>query len=175
MFGNLSFLNRKVSEDQLAPIHKPVGGIDTLRITATINDEMWREILRRKQFTHTNIIQVPGLGSFTTRMSPLKKYIYTSIRQLRRLRVRMQKLKEANPDIDPKTSMTFLMHDDLVKKVKAAWGQLEELRKIIILRTIVWNAKLRLRGQEDKIKVDYKPSDYLFIQEYIKDKKTRIV
>lgn len=175
MFGNLSFLNRKVSEDQLAPIHKPIGGIDTLRITSTINDEMWREILRRKQFSNNNIIQVPGLGSFMTRMSPLKKYVYTSIRQLRRLRIRMQKLKENNPTLDESQSMTFLMHKDLEGKVRAAWSQLEEMRKIIILRTIVWNAKLRLKGQEDRIKVDYKPSDYNFIRQYIKDKKTVIV
>ena len=50
-------------------------------------------------------------------------------------------------------------------------SRLENIRKMIIIRTIKWNCKQRDNGTPDRIKIHYKAEEYAFIEEYIKTKK----
>lgn len=171
MFGNFSFLNRIIATNPDCPIKEDIGDKTQLKIIEVIVDEYWREIVRMKQFSHSLAFNVPNLGVFKIRMSPLKKYVYLSIKQLRRLRKRIENQKLTNPNFDPENSLTVKIHDDLEIKVKAAWAQLNSLREIIILRTIRSNHKKRMYGNEDQIKVTYENYDWKFIDKYIKDNK----
>lgn len=171
MFGNFSFLNRIIASDSDCPIPDSIGKKERLKIIEVIVDEYWREIVRMKQFSHDVSFNVPNLGVFKIKMSPLKKYIYLSIKQLRRLRKRIEAQKQANPNFDPNNSITQKIHDDLVIKVKAAWAQLNSLREIIILRTIRSNYHKRIHGRENEIKILYENYDWKFIDLYIKSKK----
>lgn len=169
MLGDFNILNRMASVHKDNPIKKPIGNKDVLKILQVINDEQWRETLRLKQFTNFNAINMPNLGAFKTKMSPLKKYIYLSIKQLRRLRKRIEKAKAENPNFDPNNSMTQKIHNDLVIKVKAAWAQLNNHREIIIMRTLRANEIKRKNNKESEIKVLYENFDWKFIKKYFKD------
>jgi hypothetical protein len=169
MLGDFNILNRIASLHKDNPIKQSIGDKEVLKIMQVINDEQWRETLRLKQFTNFNAINMPGLGAFKTKMSPLKKYIYLSIKQLRRLRKRIEKVKAENPNFDPNNSMTQKIHDDLVIKVRAAWAQLNNHREIIIMRTLRANAIKRKNNKESEIKVLYENFDWKFINKYLKD------
>ena len=169
MLGDFNILNRMSSLHKDNPIKQSIGDKEILKIMQVINDEQWRETLRLKQFTNFNAINMPGLGAFKTKMSPLKKYVYLSIKQLRRLRKRIEKAKVENPSFDPENSMTQKIHNDLVIKVKAAWLQLNNHREIIIMRTLRANHIKRENNKESEIKVLYENFDWKFITKYLKD------
>lgn len=172
MFGNISFINRLASEREDHPLPKIFKGLSRHKIITVCTSEMWKEVIRQKQFSDNNNLSIPGLGSFYIDMSKLKKYIYTSVRRLRKLRIRVEELSQ-QPNFDPENSMQVLKERDLVLKVKASWSQLENIRKMIILRTIKWNCKQREKGTPENIKVHYKAEEYAFIEEYIKTGKIK--
>ena len=162
MFGNISFINRLASEREDNPLPKTLGGLSRHKIITVCTSEMWKEVIRQKQFSHNNNIIIPGLGGFAVDMSKLKKYIYTSVRRLRKLRIRIKELSK-QPNFDPENSMQVLKERDLVLKVKASWAQLEIIRKLIILRTIRWNCKQIQKGNEQAIRVHYKAEELSLI------------
>lgn len=169
MLGDFNILNRMASVHKDNPVKKSIGNKNILKILQVINDEQWRETLRLKQFTNFNAINMPGLGAFNTKMSPLKKYIYLSVKQLRRLRKRIEKAKVENSNFDAENSITQKIHDDLVIKVKAAWSQLNNHREIIIMRTLRSNYIKRKNNKESEIKVLYENFNWKFIKKYLKD------
>jgi hypothetical protein len=172
MFGNIAFINRLASEREDNPLPKTLLGLSRHKIITVCTSEMWKEVIRQKQFSSNNNLSIPGLGSFYVDMSKLKKYIYSSVRRLRKLRARIEELSK-NPNFDKENSMQVLKEKDLVIKVKASWSQLENIRKMIIIRTIKWNCKQRDNGNPQNIKVYYKAEEYAFIEEYIKTGKIK--
>ena len=172
MFGSFSYLDRHVARHKDCPLKDHFEEKELLWIVKVINDEQWKEVLRMKNYLPTTTVTLPRLGSFYTSMSPLKKYIRFSLITLRRLREKLE-VKRGKEGFDPNNSFLQAVHDDLELKTRMAWKQLDEMRKIIILRTIKSNYRKRMRGQEDTIKYTYENIDFKFVHEFLEKRNRR--
>jgi len=139
MFLNQGLANRIIAEKSDIEV-QAVGDNTLLRTIEVLFDEQWKELGRQYQFSPTPSISIPGFGRFIISNSPLRKYIRTSIRKLRKLRARIERLKE-DPNFDPENSMTVMIERDLTQKVKVAWTQLEGIRRIWIRKNKIWEDK----------------------------------
>ncbi len=171
MFGNIQDLIFRVDKLGDSPIQYNIGEKSPNDLHKAIYTEFWKEVIKRKQISPYTTLNLPKLGVFDIHMSHLKKFIFTSIRKLRRMRIKMKEALEANPSLVKEELKLFITHDLLVEKVRIAWQQLELKRKVIIIRTIAWNQKLRDRGEEERIIANYKPSDYSFVEYFAEHKK----
>lgn len=151
MFGNQKIINIILSEDPNNPIQK-VGDNDIKRIVEVLFDEQWKELGRQYQFCEEDKITVPNFGSFTVRNSQLRKYIWDSVRYLRKLRKRIERLSKQK-DFNPEQSMTVLIERDLVLKLRAAWKQLDKLRYNWRDRAEQWEIKKSIKAQKSN-KID---------------------
>jgi regulator of replication initiation timing len=140
MFGNQAILNRILSEKPDSPIY-PEGDVSVLRIIEVMFDEQWKELGRQYQFCEETVITVPHLGKWEVRNSQLRKYIRENIKQIRKLRNRLKKLIEENPDYDVNNSMTVMLEQDLVLKTRVAWKQLDNIRHTWIKKDKIWKER----------------------------------
>ena len=125
MRGTQGIINRLlIDKNELSPI----GDNTLLRTIEVIFDEQWKELARQYQFQELPVITIPNFGRFEVRNSKLRKYIRDSVKKIRKLRKRLARLKEENKDYDEASSMTSLMIEDLILKVRASWKQLEAVR-----------------------------------------------
>ena len=170
MFGNILDLIYKVVKECDSPIGKDIGEKTPTQLHTAIYTEFWKEVIKRKQFSPYTTIELPKLGVFDISMSPLKKFLHSSIIELRKMKPRVKRLKQQK-NIVVEEHKLYLAYTDLQNKVRIAWQQLEILRKVIIIRTIAWNQKLREKGESHRIIIDYKPTDYTFVEYFIEHKK----
>lgn len=170
MFGNIPDLIYKVTKDGDSPIIKNIGEKTPTVIHTAIYTEFWKEVIKRKQMSPATGIEIPKLGVFDVAMSPLKKYIRHCIKKLRKYKVVLKQLEEQGYT-NIENSRIYMANALLQEKLRIAWKQIEIKRKVIIIRTIAWNQKLRERGEEHRILIDYKPTQYSFVEYFVKYKK----
>ncbi len=167
MRGEASVLNKIIVEHHDNHIKEDIGGVSKARITEVINAEFWKEFKRRIDFSEEPSLYVDGLGTFFTKYSYLKGHIRSVIRQLRRLRKRIEKLKAEKKSFNPDNSMTVAIEKQLVFKLRAAWRQLDKMRMNMILRIIIWNKKQIKLGTPERIKRHYEKFNWSFDKELL--------
>ena len=130
MFGTQGLVNRIILERKDNPISS-IGDITKLKIIEVMFDEQWKELNRKFQFAEECAITVPHFGRFAVNNSKLRKYIRNGIKQLRKLRKRIEILK-TKKDFNPENSMSVVLERDLTLKIRASWKQLDNLRMLWI-------------------------------------------
>lgn len=136
---------------------RDIGDKTAIKIIDVIQDEFWREWKRLMVYSDAQVIEIKYLGQFKVDNRPLRGHIRTLLRQIRKMRL--------HPEFGTKEEgMSYVMYTNKMRELKSCWSQLEEIRKIWIARTIVYNRKLRERGTPEKIKWDYEKNDYKFLK-----------
>ena len=170
MIGEILVINKFLSESDKNPIKKNIGKHDPRHIISVINDEYWKEFVRKLEFCPTSTIVADNLGIWTIRYSPFKKYIRDIIKQLRDKRAYLEKLRE-NLNFDESNSVIASQIRDLKLKLQVALKQLEEQRKIYILRYLLYTYKNKVKNSDFKPKYDYTWFPYSFKKELLNNSK----
>lgn len=164
MIGEIQIINRFLAESENNPIKKDIGRHDYKHIISVINDEYWKEFVRKLEYCPSSSISVEKIGNWTIQYSPFKKYIRDLIKLLRNKQEFLKKLSE-NKEFDEEQSRTAMYVKDLRLKLSVAWKQLEEQRKIYILRYLLYTYKKQLKDPTFKPKYDYTWFPYSFKKE----------
>lgn len=164
MIGEIQLINRFLAESENCPIKDKIGKYDPKHIISVTNDEYWKEFVRKLEYAPHSSIRVERLGSWSIQYSPFKKYIRDLIRTLRDKRAFLKKLSE-NANFDEEQSRTASYIKDLKLKISVAWKQLEEQRKIYILRYLLYTYRKQLKDPTFKPKYDYTWFPYSFKHE----------
>lgn len=161
MRGEQFIINALVLKHPENPIKEEIMEKSPEKIIEVIQDEYWKEWKRKLTYSEFSSINAVYLGSFTTDLWELKSYIGGLIKQIRILDARIAKFKE-NPMYDEKNSMSYYLREDCYKKLRITLKQLDERRKIMILRYLKWAKKKKEVGEEWKIKRNYEWFDFSF-------------
>lgn len=162
MKGDIDIVNKMVANSDKCPVKDDIGKHDVLHIISVINDEFFKEFKRKLDYSHCSSIKMEHLGNFTVMYSPLKGHIHQLIILLRKLRALMKKNVETKPNYKMEESEMFIYSKEVELKLKAAWAQLEEQRKIYILKYLLFTNKKRLKNPDFKPNKNYTWFDYSF-------------
>jgi len=162
MRGEQFIINSLVLKNLQNPIKKDIGKHTPLSIIEVIQEEYWKELALKMQFGNTLSISVKHLGVYIPNLSKLKGYLRRGLRLLKKLRIKIKKAIETNGPIFD-TAALMKLEQELTLKMKAAWKQVDEIRQLIIIRTIRSNNKKRKLGLEQDIKVNYEWFPFSFV------------
>jgi len=140
MRGEISVINNVVSKREDNPIKSSIGKHDPAHIIAVINDEYWKHFRYKMNFSPNSCLILDNLGTFTLQYSRFKYYIRQLIKQLRKSKNNLERLK-LDPKFDINNSETYVIYISIKAKLQASWQQLEEMRKLHILRYLLYTYK----------------------------------
>lgn len=157
MIGNSSLINHKVKDNPECPIKDSIGDKTPLKIIDVIQDEYWREVRRLMLYAPNQLIELKYLGKFVAKNRNIRAHLRRLIRILRKLK--------AHPSFNSVDGRLMVQYKNKIEEFRASWQQLEELRKVLICRTLKYNKVYRDSGRAEKIKVNYHEEDYKFLKE----------
>lgn len=161
MRGEINLINRGLYESENNPIKKDIGKHSALHIIAVINDEYWKEWRRKMEYCGDSCIYARELGGFKINFSKCKKYIRTLIREIRKKRATLENLRK-DPTFKDEESRTFVELGTLTLKLKAALSQIEENRKLYILKYLIYTHNKLQKDPTFKPKYNYTWFPYSF-------------
>lgn len=164
MIGEILVINKYLSESKDNPIKSKLGKHEPSHIIAVINDEYWKEFTRKLELVPNSTIHVDNLGNWTISYSKLKGYIRGIIKELKNKKSFLEKLKK-KPNFDISNSIVNQNIIDLEIKLKNAWSQLEEQRKMFIIRVYKHTKKKQQTDPNYKPKKDYTWYPYSFLKD----------
>ena len=141
MLGNIGYINRETAKELNLP----------LPVIERVVTQYFKELSRRLNFSPCSKVKIPKIGHFNMMMSKAKSLCHYYIKRLRSLR----KMEERNVSLE----------NDYTLKLRALWCQLEEHRKEIVSRFIIWNNYLiSTYGEKAQIKRNYNWYNWKFIE-----------
>ena len=141
MLGNIGYINRETSKELNIP----------LQTVDRVVTQYFKEFARMINHNPNSKIKLPKIGNFEMRMTKAKSLAHYYIKRLRHLRT----LEERNTTLEK----------DYESKLRALWCQIEEHRKQIISRYVVWNNYLiKTYGDKAQIKYNYHLFTWKFLE-----------
>ncbi len=131
MLGNIQFLTYQVSKKSGIPQDILLG----------IYEEYWDTFRNKLQYSNANGFSAPFLGTFFTDNSKIRGYARQLIRDMRYKKSVIIKAQEEGRDKDALAHTKQL--ETMVKKFKAAWGQIEIFRRVFINNKYRWAEKYK--------------------------------
>ena len=171
MIGEITLINRFLAESKDCPIKGNMGKHDAKHIISVINDEYWKEFVRKLEFAPTSTIYLDELGFWTITYSHFKKYIRDLIKEIRKKQDYLNNVVSKNPDFNPENSITVEAIKDLRKKLSVSWIQLEEQRKLFILRYLLYTYRKKAENPNFIPNKDYTWFPYSFKKELLNNSK----
>lgn len=154
MRGEIALINKEVLKLEENPIKKPIGKHEALHLIAVINDEYWKEWRRKLETIPHCTLVATRLGSWTVTYSKLKHYIRDLVKEIRKCRAAVERMSK-DPSFVKENSYRWVYMKTIEGKLQAAWSQLEEQRKIHILRYLLYTNRKR------QVDINFKPNkDY---------------
>jgi len=171
MIGEIQLINRFLAESPDCPIKGKIGKHDAKHIISVINDEYWKEFVRKLEYSPNSTIIADELGRWTITYSHFKKYIRDLIIQIRSKEKFLKEVASKNENFNPDSSITVENIKDLRLKLSFAWKQLEEQRKLHILRYLLYTYKKQSQNPDFKPNKNYTWFPYSFKKELLNNSK----
>lgn len=165
MKGEVFLIVKKILEREDNPVKETIGNKTPEKIVQVVLDEYWKEWRRKIDYSPSNNIVLENLGSFYTTLSGLKGYTRLLIKKIRTIRKKLKEL-EQNPDFDRENSKVVYIERDLTRKLQSCWVQLEERRKLMIMRYLRYANNLKEKNEAHRIKYNYEWFGFKFLDEY---------
>ena len=169
MLGNIEIIKQLMMKTQ-NPVSGGIKDIPEKRVLDVIINEYWLEWKDRIVYSPCSSIHVKNLGNFTADLVPLKKNIGELVRDIRKKRKRLEKIQK-NKNFNPENSATVLYLNIATKKLKASLAQLDEQRKLMIMRYMLYTIKHRTNNPDFSPKYNYMWFPYSFREKVLNNNK----
>jgi len=143
MRGNQAILNSQVFEHADNPIKEPIGKLKPMDIIFVITDEYWREWKRQLVNSESPHIYAPGFGTYSLRYGKSKWYLRKLLKKIRGFKSNYKDTYQI-PD-----SNAFKIYQSYLKKFRATWKQVDEIKKHVNYNNEVWKQK-KIKKYGDK-------------------------